>query len=129
MLSRGLSLVGLLVSVAVVLVLFAVVYGTLGQRRPQPLPSRPGGPETRLGQSLEKGQEVACRNNLRQIRDALQMEADASEDGSRPASLGALAQKYALPGEMLACPVSRQPYQYDPASGTVRCATPGHGSF
>lgn len=129
MLSRGLSLVGLLVGAAVILVLFAVVYGALRQQRPEPLPSRPGGPETRLGQSLEKGQEVACRNNLRQIRDALQMETDAAEDGGRPVSLAALAGKYALPEEMLACPVTRQPYQYDAASGKVRCPTPGHEAF
>jgi hypothetical protein len=43
-------------------------------------------------------------------------------DETYPASLNELG----LPASMLVCPVSQQPYQYDPATGQVRCPTPGH---
>jgi len=66
---------------------------------------------------------VECRNNLNQIRTALQMRQGAEE--GLPATLKELG----LPDNLLVCPVSGQPYQYDPNTGTVKCSTPGHMSY
>ena len=55
-----------------------------------------------------------------QIRAAIQMR--TTTDETYPASLNELG----LPASMLVCPVSQQPYQYDPTTGQVRCTTPGH---
>jgi hypothetical protein len=46
-------------------------------------------------------------------------------DETYPASLNELG----LPASMLVCPVSQQPYQYDPTTGQVRCTTPGHTRY
>jgi hypothetical protein len=123
---RGLALVGLLIAVALIAVAVVVIYG----RKPStPPPTRPGGPTTTLGQSMEKGTEVACMNNLRQIRDAISMERlNDPNNAAPPPNLQAL-QKDGISPTMLACPVTHQPYRYDPATGRVACVTPGHEKF
>jgi acyl-CoA reductase-like NAD-dependent aldehyde dehydrogenase len=80
-------------------------------------------PVSRVGETKQAARGVECRNNLNQIRAAIQMRQGSEE--SLPASL----QELGLSASMLACPESGQPYQYDPTSGTVRCPTPGHGSY
>lgn len=67
---------------------------------------------------------VQCQNNLRQIRMAVRMARPTGEEPP-PASL----QEMRLPTEMLFCPVSKQPYVYDPHSGRVGCITPTHEGF
>lgn len=67
---------------------------------------------------------VQCRNNLQQVRLAIRMARPTGEE-SLPASL----QELHLPAEMLYCPVSRQPYWYDPQAGRVQCPTPTHEGF
>ena len=69
--------------------------------------------------------EVTCKNNLQQLRAAIQMFA-ANGEGN-PQSLDDLAR--ANPGLQLNCPVGHEPYQYDPAAGQVRCVHPGHERF
>ena len=43
-----------------------------------------------------------------------------------PASLNELN---GIPREMLVCPVSKQPYVYDPRTGRVGCIYPPHRGF
>lgn len=122
---RGMALVGMLIAVVIIGVVFAFLYG---KRAKTPAPTRPGGPQTTIGQSLEKGTEVACMNNLKQIRTAISMAKMSDPDDKPPADLQALKSE-GITSDMLACPVTHQPYQYNPATGQVWCTTPGHEKF
>ena len=114
-------LVSVLVAVAIVAILVMVwlYYGTGGQSG-----SAPGAPPvSRVTETKQAARSVECRNNLNQIRAALQMR-QGSEEGL-PATLKELS----LPDSMLVCPESGQPYLYDANTGAVRCITPGHRSY
>lgn len=69
-------------------------------------------------------EDVVCRNNLEQIRDAIKVQQAMDPDGANPASLNDLH----LPAEMLKCPLGGT-YAYDPKTGTVHCTHPGHEKF
>ena len=117
-------LVGILVSIAILGMLMVVwlYYGTGGTSgNSASNPTAP--PASRVGEVRQAAESVECRNNLSQIRAAIQMRTTTEE--TYPASLNELG----LPASMLVCPVSGQPYQYDPATGQVRCTTPGHMSY
>lgn len=115
-------LVGVLAAVAVLGVLVAVwlFYGT-GSSGGNSSVATP--PATRVGEVRQAAESVECRNNLSQIRAAIQMRTTMEE--AYPRSL----QELGLPATMLVCPVSGQAYQYDPNTGQVRCPTPGHASY
>ncbi|MCS7208594.1 MAG: hypothetical protein NZ874_03390 [Fimbriimonadales bacterium] len=120
-------LVGVLVSVAIlgVLVVVWLYYGTGGTGRGEGAAQPPSAvpPASRVGEVRQAAESVECRINLSQIRAALQMR--TTTEDTRPASL----QELGLPATMLTCPVSGQPYQYDPNTGQVRCPTQGHASY
>lgn len=123
---RGGGMVGLLIAVALIAGGFAWYFTNL---KPEPAPVRPGGPATYLGQSVEKGTEVDCKNNLNQIRIAITMERTQSgETGPPPPTLQVLHSQGIGP-HMLKCPVTQQPYQYNSQTGQVWCPTPGHERF
>lgn len=114
-------LVGVLAAVAIlaILVIVWLYYGTGGQSG-----SAPGAPPvSRVTETKAAARGVECRNNLSQIRAALQMR-QGSDEGA-PATLKELG----LPDSMLVCPESGQPYQYDPNTSAVKCPTPGHMNF
>ncbi|MFN4032716.1 MAG: type II secretion system protein [Fimbriimonadales bacterium] len=116
-------LVGVLVSVAILGVLLMVwLYYGAGGGASSASPAT-ATPASRVGEVRQAAESVECRNNLSQIRQAIQIRTTTEE--TYPASL----QELGLPGTMLRCPVSGQPYQYDPATGQVRCTTPGHMSY
>ncbi len=115
-------LIGILAAVAILGVLLMVwlYYGTGGSA-----PSAGAGapPMSRVGEVKQAAESVECRNNLSQIRQAIQIRMTTEE--TPPSDLNGLG----LPSTMLVCPVSGQPYQYDPSTGKVRCPTPGHMSY
>ncbi|MDM7461145.1 MAG: hypothetical protein P3X24_005780 [bacterium] len=117
-------LVGVLVSVAILGVLLMVwlYYGSAGGAS-NATPATAPPPASRVGEVRQAAESVECRNNLSQIRQAIQIRTTTEE--TYPASL----QELGLPETMLRCPVSGQPYQYDPTTGQVRCTTPGHMSY
>lgn len=116
-------LVGVLVSIGILAVLMMVwlYYGTGGSG----LTSQAGGtaPVSRVGEVKQSAHSVECRNNLNQIRQAIQIRMTTEE--TPPPDLNGLG----IPQTMLVCPVSGQPYSYDPNTGQVRCTTPGHLSY
>jgi hypothetical protein len=121
------TLIELLVVVAIMLFM---AYLFLGGRSPGSRdvekelgPARPGGPTSIPGRSIEAARSAECKSNLVQLRQALQMQ--SMESQKPPASLRELH----LPPQMLKCPVSGDPYQYDPSTGQVHCVTPGHESY
>ncbi|GIV05657.1 MAG: hypothetical protein KatS3mg016_1232 [Fimbriimonadales bacterium] len=113
-------LVGVLVSIAILAVLLMVwlYHGTGSSGASSASP-----PASRVGEVRQAAESVECRNNLSQIRTAIQMRTTTEE--TYPASL----QELGIPATMLSCPVSGQAYQYDPNTGQVRCSAPGHMSY
>jgi hypothetical protein len=91
---------------------------------PRYLGSGPGAPGRPTVQApIQRAHGVECINNLRQVRQAITMAQQTEE--RFPANL----QELRLPREMYACPVSKQPYFYDPRTGRVGCPYPPHRSY
>jgi len=75
----------------------------------------------------ERARGVDCMNNLRQIRNAIEMYRQANQE-KPPMSLAQL-ESSGISGSITKCSVSGTPYTYDPASGRVSCNTPGHERY
>ena len=118
---RGNALVGLLLTVAIIAVLMVVyMYGGL-QPRESTRKDKLG--HTTLGTVKLDAQDDACRMQLNQVR--LSIEANTSSDDQRPASLEELR----LGKEQIECPIDHKPYDYDPATGVVKCKHLGHDKY
>ena len=70
--------------------------------------------------AIDKGHGVECASNLNQLRADLQMR--LMEDEHYPSALDANS-------SLIRCPVSQEPYGYDPRTGRVWGTTPGHETF
>ncbi len=120
-------MLSVLAALVIIAVLFAFLYGR-GFRN-NTTATRPGGPTTTVGMGLESGRAVDCSNNLSQIRYAIGLERMNDPDtATLPPNLEVLSRNGISP-QMRKCPVSNQPYQYDPRTGKVWCPTPGHERF
>jgi prepilin-type N-terminal cleavage/methylation domain-containing protein len=112
---RAFSLVEILVVVVIIMILAAIM-----------LPRYLGGAKNAAGQKtaspMQRAKGVDCANNLSQIRLAYQAQT-IGDDENKPRSLAELR---GPSPSMLACPVGKEPYQFDPATGAVRCVHPGH---
>ena len=73
-----------------------------------------------------RAESVDCRNNLNQIRNAIEMEKSAGEEGRVPASLADLGPSMSA---VTKCSISGKEYTYDPSTGRVSCTTPGHEGY
>ncbi len=71
------------------------------------------------------GKDVACMNNLREVRHALAAYM-ADHHNNLPRSLNDLS-AYGITPEMLKCPVGGEPYLY--SEGTAKCPHPGHERY
>lgn len=123
---RG-AMVGLLAAAAIVAVLVIVFAGpssgmfSTGNK----VSDRPDGKgKTRVGRAMVEAKDSVCVSNLTQIRTALQIAFDPIE-GTGPSDLSSLR----LPQDLLQCPVGKEPYRYDPATGRVSCPHPGHEGY
>ena len=123
--TRGESLVGVLVAVAIVILLavaFSVGSGVFGGQGGATRADGKG--ETIIGRSKFAAKDVECRNNLSQLRTAIQIATDPVE-GTKPSTL----QETRLGRDFYRCPVGEEDYDYDPESGTVRCPHKGHEKY
>ena len=111
---RGFALIELVVAILIIALLAAVGYGLWRHGKP--------GEKSIPKQAVEKAQGVDCQSMLQQVRASIQMATMDNED-KPPPSIPPDMQNYAK------CPVSGQPYTYDPQTGTVKCTTPGHEAF
>jgi hypothetical protein len=119
------TLVGLLAAVAVIMVLvFVVLLPKLNSTDKAVKEGlvKPKDGQTIYGASLDKAKETECSSNLRQIRMQISAEKTQSENGELPPTLDAMK----ISKSIQSCPVSKQPYVYNPTAGTVQCPTPGH---
>jgi type II secretory pathway pseudopilin PulG len=119
------TLIELLVVTVIILVVIYLMYGT---RTPPgagvgSTEMTPGGGQatTAAGAALEQARSIECQQNLRSLRELIA--AYRIENDQPPASLQELR------AGVYSCPVSGNPYVYDPATGTVHCTTPGHERF
>lgn len=83
------------------------------------------GPD-RVHTPIGQAESVDCRNNLNQLRSAIEMEKSSSMEGQVPASIAALGPSMSSVSK---CPISGKEYNYDPVTGRVSCATPGHEKY
>jgi len=121
---RGNSLVGMLVTMAIMAML-AVVFmygsGTLGSHQS----ARKDGKGTTIpGAAQMAAEDTVCRSNLSQVRQGLMIQQGA-DDSTHPESLDVLH----FPSESLHCPIGHEAYIYDPTTGTVHCPHPGHDKY
>jgi len=115
---KGNTLIGLLVVIAIIAILAVVVTtGGFGDRKST---RKDGLGTTVQGAVRAKALDTSCTSNLQQIRMKIQM--DMNTEDQAPASL----QDLGLPSDMLKCPIGKEPYEYDPATGQVHCKHPGH---
>lgn len=123
------SLIGLLAAVAIVMVLGAVYFkgGFSTVKSNSTLVDKSSKKQTVFGKSIDTGKGVDCRERLNQIRTAVQQSKAVSGSEENPASLKDL--QMGVGPDYFNCPVSNQPYVYDPATGTVHCPYPAHSQF
>ena len=118
------TLIGLLVAVVIV-VAAAGYYFTSGGvttvKKGSPLLDPGSQKETVVGQSMDTAKSVDCRQRLNQIRQGITMFKSTDAEGNNPPTLKDAVSN--MSADYFQCPVSRQPYQYDPAAGTVKCPT------
>jgi prepilin-type N-terminal cleavage/methylation domain-containing protein len=110
----GFVLIEIIVVVAIILILAGAYLGL----------SRKGGKDEKSipARAIEKVESVECRSNLNQVRQSLQMDTATGE-----AAPGRLDQ--GVTASVSRCPVSGQPYSYDPQAVKVWCTTPGHERY
>ncbi len=121
---RGQTLVATLIVIAIMGVLAVAMlrpWAVGGTQKP----ARADG----LGNSMPglvklKTEDTVCQSNISQVRQMIQIAMGG--DDTPPASLKDLR---GLPKEFLTCPIGKEPYQYDPATGTVKCVHPGHEKY
>ena len=121
----GRSLVGVLVSVAIVILLtivFTVGSGSILGKKPEARPDGKG--ETVIGRSMYAAKDEVCRSNIGQVRQSMQIQT-ATVENTYPE----LIQDTKLGSDFYKCPVPREPYDYDKTKGTVPCVHPGHEKY
>lgn len=111
------SLVELLVVIALIAVLGAGLYTFYAGKGS----GKPGEAKT----PMTAAHDSECLQNIRSVRQCISAE-EATDDQKHPASLESIK---ALTADLRACPVGKEPYSYDPSTGTVHCAHPGHEKY
>jgi len=116
-LRRAFSLVEILVVIAIIAVLGAGLYTYYAGKGS----GKPGEAKT----PMTAAHDSECLQNLGSVRQCIKAE-EATDDEKHPASLIAIK---SLTGELRQCPVGKEPYAYNPATGEVHCTHPGHEKY
>ena len=77
------------------------------------------------GRAMQTAMGVQCKNNLDQLRMLIGTAKSENENGSYPPSLDSIPEA----SRIMSCPISHQPYVYDPMTGQVHCTFPGHEKY
>jgi prepilin-type N-terminal cleavage/methylation domain-containing protein len=108
----GFALIEILLVIAIIALLAVGYYGLSRDGENGEKKSTPA-------RSIDKARSVECASNLRQLRALIQMH--VAEHGQYPKKFN--------PGEhgsLGRCPVTNEPYEYDPQTGEIHCTTEGH---
>jgi hypothetical protein len=112
------TLIGLLAVIVIIAIMFVMYTGQRGGTGP----AGAGGATTTLGGARDRAGDAVCRNNLSQLRAAVSIHLGTA--GANPSSLEELQA-----GASLSCAAGDEPYEYDPATGKVRCVHPSHEGY
>jgi hypothetical protein len=117
------SMAGMLVALAIVCILAAVYFMPNGGKSTR----ADGKGTTTVGAALYKAKDTQCKNHLDQIRQIIyvQVETNGDDQPTYPATLDEIRGI----GSMKNCPIGKEPYVYDPATGKVGCPHPGHEKY
>lgn len=122
---RAFSLIEIIVTVALIALLagaFMVGPQFLGGQSQNTRPDGKG--ETIVGRVKYRAKDQVCKNNLSQLRSAIEVATDPVEE-TKPASLA----ETRLGSSFMTCPVGGEAYTYDPATGAVACPHEGHAKY
>lgn len=125
--SRGNTLVGMLVTMAIIAVLaVGMFYGSGMLKQGGPTSPRKDGKGTTVpGLVKLEAKDTVCRSNLGQLRMAIEIAHTNSGEESFPTTI----EETRLGSDFYKCPVGGEGYQYDPATGLVTCPHPGHEKY
>lgn len=122
--TSGNSLIGLLVAVFIV-VLASVFFVTGGKFLGGESQERADGKgKTLIGKSLYAAKDDVCISNLNQVRQGINIATDPVEN-TFPQTI----EETRLGTQFYSCPVGKEPYEYDPTTGTVKCPHKGHEKY
>ncbi|MEX2242612.1 MAG: hypothetical protein WD716_02070 [Fimbriimonadaceae bacterium] len=125
-LQAGESLMGVMIAMAVVA--FAVVFfvtGGFGMMGGKKEGREDGLGKTLVGQARYAAEDRACKTQLEQVRQLVGLATDPVDE-TRPATLSEVA---GLPTGYDRCPIDKQNYEYDAATGEVTCLHEGHEDY
>jgi prepilin-type N-terminal cleavage/methylation domain-containing protein len=115
--SRGFSLIEILVVAVILVALSAVLMGRYlggktadGKRAPTP---------------MSRAHDTECMSNIKQVRMGIETAKSTDPDGKNIQSLDELK----FPKEVTHCSVGKMAYIYDPQTGEVHCPYPGHEKY
>jgi len=124
------TLIGLLVAVAIVVVAFAVYMGGGGPstvEEDSELLDQSSQKQTVYGKAIDTAKDTECQERLRQIRLGIVNYKAVSATEQNPPTLKDIG--LGVSTNYYQCPVSGQPYSYDPATGQVKCQNPSHADY
>jgi hypothetical protein len=119
---QGDTLIGLLVTTAIIAILAAVYF--TGKGTGETKGRKDGIGRTIIGRSIAGAKDDVCRSNLGQVRAAIQI-ARANADDAPPADL----KETRLGDSFYRCPLGKEPYAYNPETGEVKCVHLGHEKY
>ena len=115
----GFSLIEILVVMVIIVVLSSITYSVfLGHSK--------NGPAGKAHSPMERAKDAVCMQNIRSVRQCIEAAHTTDSDSKFP---GALTEMRELSSELRSCPEGKEPYQYDPQTGQVRCVHPGHENY
>lgn len=117
-LHRGQTLVASLIVLAIIAILAVVALrGNFGEGKS---PRKDGLGITAPGLVRAMAIDTKCQSNLGQVRMAIGLK--QTTDDEFPASI----EETRLGSSFYKCPLGKEPYKYDPSTGTVTCPHLGH---
>lgn len=119
-LQQGQTLVASLIVIAIIAILAVVLMRGTGDGTSKRADGRG---TTVLGAVKAKSEDTVCIEYLRQLRQSIAVY--QTSDDSNPPTL----QDTRLGSQFYQCPMGKEPYDYDPATGKVSCKHPGHEKF
>lgn len=123
------TLIGILAAAAIVLIAVVFIFarggGLSSVKSESPLLDQSSTKHTVVGKSIETAKAAECKQRLDQIRKGIETYKATNATEANPASLNDIGLGVSF--DFFTCPVTHQPYSYDPATGKVVCQT--HPSY
>lgn len=123
---RGNTLVGLMAAMAIIAILSVGAFYGSGMLTGKTGSARKDGRgKTIPGLAKLKAQDTVCQSNLGQLRSGIELATNASGEDTPPQTL----EETRIGSSFYECPLGKERYVYDPATGKVGCPHPGHEKY